>query len=276
METTKFTICDKKRGFFYGFTLLEMLVMTAVIAVLLAVLLPSLRKVRSAIRRTVCQSNLRQIAIAWIAYLDDNNGAFYQAGNANLKYGGWKGNGMLGEPLRPLNRYFSLPMVVEKEDDARIFCCPSDHGGAPGPWLYEKVYRVYGTSYNTNFFLIGPGECGIFSSETATLDQKINKRMKNVSIDEVANPARLLLVGDYGWLNQWRPTLILSEEEKELVEWHGRADCYNMAFLDGHVKFLNIQKGFYVTSEYCVLPFPELFSLANNLQRRCLYSKLKD
>ena len=57
-----------------------------------------------------------------------------------------------------------------------------------------------------------------------------------------------------------------SEEYKDLAEWHGKVDCHNMAFLDGHVKFLNIRKGHYVVAEYCVLPFEDIYELAHELQ----------
>jgi prepilin-type N-terminal cleavage/methylation domain-containing protein/prepilin-type processing-associated H-X9-DG protein len=256
----------KKRGLPTAFTLIELLVVIAVIAVLLAILVPTLRKAREATRRTVCQSNLRQIALAWNAYLDDNGGAFLQRQSANINYGGWKGNvALMGEPNRPLNSYFSLQLIEESENNAKIFRCPADRGGFPGPWLYEKVYHVCGTSYNTNIFIIGQKYCGIFSPETAVLDQEINKRLAGVCLDDVANPSRLLLIGDYGWLNQWRPS---SQPYKELAEWHDRVDCYNMAFLDGHVDFLEIHKQFYVTSEYCVLPFKELYDLAYQVQEQ--------
>ena len=112
----------KKRRFLTGFTLIELLVVIAIIAVLLALLVPSLRKARVATRRLVCQSNLRQIALAWNAYLDDWGGAFLQRQNAHLLYGGWKGDVVLmGEPNRPLNSYFSLPLIEENENDAKIF-----------------------------------------------------------------------------------------------------------------------------------------------------------
>ena len=140
-------MCEKKRRFLTGFTLVELLVVIAVIALLMGILLPSLNKARGAARRIVCQSNLRQLAIAWNAYLDDNEGAFYKGGNAQLDYGGWKGNVILmREPNRPLNSYFNLPSIEENESDAKIFCCPADRGGFPGPWRDEKVYHVCGTS----------------------------------------------------------------------------------------------------------------------------------
>jgi hypothetical protein len=39
-----------------------------------------------------------------------------------------------------------------------------------------------------------------------------------------------------------------------------------MAFLDGHVGFLNLRKGIYVADEYTVLPFKELHGLAREIQ----------
>jgi prepilin-type N-terminal cleavage/methylation domain-containing protein/prepilin-type processing-associated H-X9-DG protein len=269
-------MCCKKRKLLTGFTLIELLVVIFVIAVLMALLVPVLRKAREVTRRTVCQSNLRQIAVAWNAYLDDNEGAFYQGLSANLLYGGWQGTFVIrGDPNRPLNSYFSLPLIEEHENDAKIFCCPADRGGFPGRMMYEKVYHACGTSYNTNLFLIGPGGFPTFNQfyppalitpEVTLLGQKINERVMDVTVDDVANPSRLLLIGDYSWFNQWKPRPHPRAEWKELAEWHDRVDCHNLAFLDGHVGFLNIRKGVWITSEYCVLPFRELFDLAYKVQ----------
>lgn len=59
-----------------GFTLIELLVVVAVIAVLIAILLPALRGARETARRTVCSSNLKQIAYALTLYADDFKGTF--------------------------------------------------------------------------------------------------------------------------------------------------------------------------------------------------------
>ncbi len=266
---------DKKRRLLKGFTLIELLVVIAIIAVLLAVIMPSLRMARSAARRVVCQSNLKQIGLAWNAYLEDNEGAFLYGINAYLYYGGW--TGLSGEPNRPLNTYFNLPTTEENENAAKIFCCPADRGGVPGSRLHKRVYRVYGTSYITNIFLIGPGGFPDFSyfypsplrtPEVVLLGEKINARLPDINIDDVANPSRLLLIGDYGWISQWEPTPLPYQMWKELAEWHDRVDCHNLAFLDSHVEFLNIRRGYYVTSEYYVLPFKELFDLACVVQEQ--------
>jgi prepilin-type N-terminal cleavage/methylation domain-containing protein len=59
-----------------GFTLVELLVVIAIIAVLLAVLLPSLSKVRLVAEEVLCRQNLKQYGIAGVLYSDDNSGRF--------------------------------------------------------------------------------------------------------------------------------------------------------------------------------------------------------
>lgn len=231
---------------------------------LLAVLLPSLRMAKSITKRILCQSNLKQLALAWNLYIDDNNGQFYQGINTNLYYGGWKG--LRNVSPRVLNKYVALPETIDGEANAEVFHCPADKGGVPGPYLYEPAYRGLGTSYQTNIFLIGQDACGAFSAETQTLDLEISKRLKNLKYATVSNPSRLLLIGDYGWINQWKPVLHPVQEWKDLAEWHDRVDSHNMAFLDSHVEFLTIHKGVYVAGDYTILPFQSLSSLARQVQ----------
>jgi prepilin-type N-terminal cleavage/methylation domain-containing protein len=249
-----------------GFTLLELLAVLAIVSFLVAILLPVHHLARKNARLLSCGSNLKQLALAWGIYLDDHEGRFYQGINANVNYGGWMG--IRGWWPRPLNRYLGFTDSNDVgERNARVFCCPSDRGGIPGAFLRERAYRVLGTSYQTNIFLIGQDSCGAFSEHTQELDLAIAARLPDLRRSRVtANPSRLLLMGDYGWINQWKPLPHPYPEWKELAEWHGKADGHSMAFLDGHVGYTTIRKGYYVTSSYCVLPFAELFSLAMEVQ----------
>ena len=55
-----------------GFTLIELLVVIAIIAVLLAIMMPAMRKIKEVARETVCRSNLRHIGLAVAMYMDDH------------------------------------------------------------------------------------------------------------------------------------------------------------------------------------------------------------
>jgi prepilin-type N-terminal cleavage/methylation domain-containing protein/prepilin-type processing-associated H-X9-DG protein len=56
-----------------GFTLLELLVVIAVITVLAALLLPALARAKAQARRIVCVNNQKQLGLTWYVYAGDNS-----------------------------------------------------------------------------------------------------------------------------------------------------------------------------------------------------------
>jgi len=59
----------------HGFTLVELLVVIGIIAVLISILLPVLNKAREQAKSIVCQSNMKQLSLAFVMYASAHNGA---------------------------------------------------------------------------------------------------------------------------------------------------------------------------------------------------------
>lgn len=59
-----------------GFTLVEMLVVIAIIGILVSISLPVMMQARASARSKTCQSNLRQVALAFRLYADSNHSRF--------------------------------------------------------------------------------------------------------------------------------------------------------------------------------------------------------
>src|SRR2546425_9831689 len=64
-----------------GSTLVELLVVMAIIAILAALLLPALNKTKEQGRATLCRNNMRQISLGIMLYADDNDNYFPWAGD---------------------------------------------------------------------------------------------------------------------------------------------------------------------------------------------------
>ena len=63
-----------------AFSLVELLVVISVIALLMAILLPALRRAKSSARQILCASNINQVSLALRSYASDNNDRIIIAG----------------------------------------------------------------------------------------------------------------------------------------------------------------------------------------------------
>jgi len=99
-----------------GFTLIELLVVIAIIALLAAILFPVFARAREAAKKASCQSNLHQIGLAIIQYVNDYD-AQYPSG-AGGSYANWT------EQVAPYIK------------NLQVFYCPSDAaaGNPSGGW----------------------------------------------------------------------------------------------------------------------------------------------
>jgi prepilin-type N-terminal cleavage/methylation domain-containing protein len=89
----KTIFCPPTRARGMAFTLTELLVVIAVIAILAGLLLPVLGKAKAKAQQTNCMGNLHQLSLGWHMYADDNDGrlipVFYFAGKGVINSNAW-------------------------------------------------------------------------------------------------------------------------------------------------------------------------------------------
>jgi len=135
--TDKTTTCSVNPGRRYGFTLVEILVVVSIIALLVAILLPSLRGARDRAKLSVCAGHLRQIGICIHLYANDNGGHVprgpapdpaedFEARNLATNQL-WIGADTPFAPTQHPWRYNGLgPMLASVTSQAEHFFCPAD------------------------------------------------------------------------------------------------------------------------------------------------------
>jgi len=76
----------QSRGKNFGFTLIELMIVIAIIAILASVLVPNFAKAKDKARMEACKSNLRQIMTAMEMYAGDNNGYYTPCTGTGVAY----------------------------------------------------------------------------------------------------------------------------------------------------------------------------------------------
>lgn len=138
----------KKRGF----SLIELLIVIAIIAILAAMLLPALNKARESARKSQCLANLKQLGFAAISYSGDNNDFILPAreglsGDTSTKFWYKQGRDVTKGFISP---YLSMPEYASSRGG--VFSCPSDPitSFATGLGTWQCYAPVYGVSYSRN------------------------------------------------------------------------------------------------------------------------------
>jgi len=116
-----------------AFTLIELLVVLAVIAVLASLLLPALVRTKTTAQSASCLSNLKQLQLAWLSYVHDNNDSFPP--NISRKVGLDQVNvvvdghvpWVVGNPKLDTNAAgIEAGVLYQYVNSASIYRCPAD------------------------------------------------------------------------------------------------------------------------------------------------------
>jgi len=219
-----------------AFTLIEILVVVSIIALLAAILFPVFARARENARRASCQSNLKQIGIGLLQYLQDYDetmprsffGANFGDSDATTKYK-WM------DAISPYTK------------SEQIFDCPSD---ALSPKYQFRSGQNYG-SYGQNGAYSASGDSqtpprssGLYLvrvSQIAASSTTIWATDTNNSSDLSSGGSSN---GSYGFL--WpnaaaNPTIETFNGVRQLVAMRERhLETVNVLFCDGHVKALKL------------------------------------
>ena len=188
-----------------GFTLIELLVVIAIIAILAAILFPVFARARENARRSSCQSNMKQIGLGLIQYMQDYDEITPFAyhgydpqtnGSASNQTPGWVWNDMI-YPYVKSEEIFNCPSWSPGKggNDVKPYRYVAPPGDSTGPVVRAWASKYYG-SYALNVAY------GCFQSGCSSLRDPANS--SHDQTDTLVNLAKVAAPAQTVWVNETR------------------------------------------------------------------------
>ncbi len=269
--------CTRGTRFIQAFTLIELLVVIAIIAILAAILFPVFQKVRENARRAACESNLKQIGLAYTMYNQDFDELTPAITKTRIP-GGIDGSGYVPDYFVILQPYLKSVNVFFCPD--RSDAMPTTGNGLGGPagstgspdtnnppqserdsrkavdigGCYDN-FNATGMciGYGYNDGLVSDAGYGLIQPQfTILINGNQVPQRPGRSIASITNPASTVVFGDT-WDNLSIASDNMSGRFKSTAALrHGGLE--NMCFVDGHVKPIRMEMANYNGFGTVVIP----------------------
>jgi len=207
-----------------GFTLIEILVVIAIIVLLAAITFPTFSRARENARRTSCASNLKQIGVGLLQYTQDNDELLPRA---------WRGGNMASDAVVS-SKWMDMAQPYIKNE--QVFNCPSATGLRP--YKFRDGFNFGSYAINSAYW---DGTDG--TSPGASPPNSVT-----VTLAALAAPATTVWVADgNGWYEtawenkNFNPTIDNSGPYSmmdALTQRH--LNTTGVLFCDGHVKSMKL------------------------------------
>jgi len=119
-----------------GFSLIELLIVIAIIAILAAILFPVFSQAREKARQTTCLNNQRQLALATMLYVQDNDESLFFYASRSTPSRSRSGAVVLRERDLPASRWWNVLLAYLKTRPSLV--CPSDDLPTPSEDLQDR------------------------------------------------------------------------------------------------------------------------------------------
>lgn len=204
-----------KNKYHSGLTLIELLVVISIIVLLIALMVPSLGKVKTLSKRLRCASNLKQIYLGFELYTYSNDHAYPCAPDPQPS-GVWL---WMGRGFRDYVKIY-IDDTIDANNPS-VLRCPSD---LTDPQKYQSTSYAYSMS----FYYASEQIKTITSVAQQYGPTDLKPHIQTTT--SVTHPAEKILLGE--WASHHEPI------EKE-CGWWGWDGARNFLFADGHTDFID-------------------------------------